>query len=237
MGKKENAVTDLFHLIHIMRRPENADTFLAGNFLYLTSHFTGGGGIEGGGWLIEKEELRPVKHCLRERDPGLFAGGEHAAFRTAELLEIKLVEEFLDAPGKIADGVQEPEDTEILFDGQVTGKRGIRGSEIRKGKRPGPVGSDIAPQDFNRTGGGFQDTENHTDRCGFSGTIGTEKAHDLIGPHHKRNAIYGSNRAETLAKVNDRKHNRLRWHWLMLFFVNAVVNLDGPVQARWNYFR
>ena len=61
MRQKQHSIADFLDFLHVVGRPENAAVFLAGELADLPAYDLGRGRIEGGGGLVEQQQLRPVQ--------------------------------------------------------------------------------------------------------------------------------------------------------------------------------
>jgi len=82
-----------------VRGPQDAAVGLGGQRADPFANDLGRRGVERRGRLIEQQQLRAVQQRLGQTDPRLLAGGERAELGIAQLLQIKLLEQRLDAPG------------------------------------------------------------------------------------------------------------------------------------------
>jgi hypothetical protein len=130
----------------------------------------------------------PAAGCeqgLGQSRPSLLARGEHSALGMAQMLEIELPQQFPDAVAQRGDAVQQPEEPQILADGQVARQRRVHRGKIGARQGPRPLFRYINPVDFYLARGRRQHAQYHVDGRRLAGAVGSQQPDDFAAIHGK----------------------------------------------------
>ena len=218
MRQEQHAVADLGDLDHVVRGPQHRGAG-ARDPLDHGARIARHRGIERGGRLVEQQEVRPVQHRLRQSDARLLAGGKHAALHVAKANQLELGDQLFDALSGILHAVDPREEAQVLLHGQVAGQRCVHRREVRAGERPRSARRHVDALDRHRARARLEHAEDHVDRGGLAGAVGTEQSHDLARGDAKRDVVYGDRGAVGLAETIDREGGA------------RPIRLHGPVDS------
>ncbi len=140
-----------------------------------------GDGIEAGGGLVEKKDVRIVDQAAGDFNAAAHSAGECLHLRAAPLDQVDGFEHFGDVlfalgPG---DAVELGVDAQVLFDGEV----GIAGERLgndadHAANRVGLFGHIVAGDD-GAAGGDRNERGHHADERAFACAVGAEQTEDL----------------------------------------------------------
>ena len=109
-----------------------------------------GGRIERSRRLVQQQQRRLVQQRLCELDARLLARRQRAAFHAPEPRQVERLEQCLNPALQLSDAVEQSEDAEVLFDGQIAGQWRVDSGEVRAREGPLPLGSDVVPLNRDR---------------------------------------------------------------------------------------
>jgi ATP-binding cassette subfamily B protein len=140
------------------------------------AHPVAGVGVEGGGRLVQQEEVGAVDQRLGQRHPRLLPGRERAGGAVQQLGQLEVARQGGDARGQLRDAVEVAIDAQVLFHAEPVRQGDVGRGEIHPGERGEAVPRHVVPQRRDAPRGGHQQAEQHADRGGLARAIAAEQA-------------------------------------------------------------
>ena len=116
-----DAVAELVGFFHVVRGEQHGEVARGFELVQHLPHGDARDGIEAGGGLVEKKDVRIVHQAARDLKPPPHAAGKRFGLRVAPLDEVDGLEHFLDVLLALGarNAVELGVDDQILFEGQI----------------------------------------------------------------------------------------------------------------------
>jgi len=126
----DHVVAEPLDLRHVVRGEKNGRAPLAPIVLDATADPVAGVGVERGSRLIEKEHLRVVDQRFRQGDARLLPSRDFSGPAVKQVAEFEIVRKLVNAAFDTRHAVEQPEDAEVLADGQPMRQLQVRTLEL-----------------------------------------------------------------------------------------------------------
>src|SRR5262249_23066793 len=123
-----------------------------------------------------------------------------------QMKQIELGHQGLDPASQVGDVVDQPEEAQILCNGEVAGQSRIDRREVRARERLGTALRDIDAADSYGAACRGQNSENHVDSRGLARAVGTQEPDDLFALDVEGDVLDSGDVRVALAQVSDAEH-------------------------------